>query len=406
MAERGELIVGLDLGATKVSAIVGEVKEGGIDIVGIGCHPSQGLKEGAIVNLEGMARSIKGAVEDAEIMAGCRISSVYAGISGSYIKSFNSHGAIGVKDGEISQKDINEVMEAAKAVAIPQDQEVLHVLPQEFIVDGQEGIQEPLGMNAVRLEARVHVVTAATRAAQNIIKCANKAGLEVKEVIFQQLASAEAVTTKEERDVGVVVLDIGGDTTKLALFHRGAIRHSAVLPLGGNHITSDISIGLRTPAQDAEGIKKKFGCALASLVDRGETFEVSSLGDRKTRLVSRQLLAEIIEARAQEILEMAQKEISPLGYERLLAGGVVITGGTSILRGMTELAEMVFGLPARLGLPAGIGGLVDQVLSPIYATGMGLVLYAYSNSHRKKRLARGKRGFGLIGRMKDWLAQI
>lgn len=407
MGKKGELIVGLDIGTTKVCVVAGEVREEGLEFVGIGSHPSRGIREGVVINVEGTVESIKRAVEDAEIMANCRISSVYAGISGSHIKSFNSHGVIGIKEKEVSARDINKVIEAAKAVAIPQDREIFHVLPQEFYVDDQGGIKNPLGMSGVRLEARVHIITGAAAVAQNIVKCTNKTGLEVKEIVCQPLAAAEAVVSPEEKELGVAVIDIGGGTTEVAVFTKGSVKHTAVLPLGGNHITSDISIGLRSAVPEAERIKKKFGAALGSMADLADTVEVSGLGERGARLVARKLLVEIIQARAEEILELASREIARSGFDKVLAGGVVLTGGTAILNGITDLAEMVFGLPSRLGVPNKTGGLVDDVLSPIYASGVGLVLYGYRQEHRTSYRSEEAPFFKrMTHRMRDWLAQF
>lgn len=405
MAKRGQLIVGLDIGTTKVCAIVGEVKEEGVDIVGIGCHPSRGLREGVVINVEGTVYAIKKAVEDAEMMAGCRITSAYTAIAGTHIKSFNSHGVIGIREKEVSERDVSRVIEAAKAMAIPPDREVFHILPQEFVVDDQMGIKEPVGMNGVRLEAKVHIVTGAAAAAQNIVKCTNRTGLEVKEIVLGQLASAQAVSSREERELGVAVLDIGGGTTDIALFSKGSVRYTACLPVGGNHITSDISIGLRVPGQEAERVKRKFGCAMVSMVERGESLEVSGVGDRAPRVVSRQLLAEIIEARAQEILEMARDEIVDSGYQDMLTGGVVLTGGASVLKGFPDLAEVVFCVPARLGVPAGIGGLVDSIMSPIYSTGVGLVLLGHQNGNRYPKGLEERPALQRAGiRIGRWLA--
>lgn len=407
MGKNGQLIVGLDIGTTKVCVVAGEAREEGLEFIGIGSHPSRGIREGVVINVEETVESIKRAVEDAEIMANCRISSVYAGVSGSHIKSFNSHGVIGIKEKEVSSRDINKVIEAAKAVAIPQDREVFHVLPQEFYVDDQGGINNPLGMSGVRLEARVHIITGAAAVAQNIVKCTNKTGLEVKEIVCQPLASAEAVVSPEEKELGVAVIDIGGGTTEVALFSQGSVKHTAVLPLGGQHITSDISIGLRTAAPEAERIKKKFGAALGSMADLADTVEVSGLGERSSRIVARKLLVEIIQARAEEILELAQREVARSGFDKVLAAGIVLTGGAAILNGMTDLAEIVFGLPCRLGLPSKTGGLVDEVLSPIYAGGVGLVLYGYrkdySSSFKAEEVPMLKR---MTHRMRDWLAQL
>ncbi len=384
MARKENIVVGLDIGTTKVCAIVGEVTEDGIDIIGFGSAPSKGLRKGVVINIAATEESIRRAVEEAENMAGCQISSAYAGIAGGHIRGFNSHGIVAVKDGEITQADVNRVIDAAKAVAIPLDREVIHVLPQQYIIDDQDGITEPLGMSAVRLEARVHIVTAALTSAQNIVKCTNRANLHCPAIVLEQLASAEAVLTQDEKDLGVCLIDIGGGTTDIAIFNDGAVVHTAVLPLGGNHLTNDIAVGIRTPQDEAEKIKKRFGAAVAANVDREEMIEVPSVGGRKPRVLSRQILCEIIEPRVEEIFQLVREEIQNTGYEDLLASGVVVTGGTSMLTEITAIGENTLGLPVRLGVPRGIGGLVDVVRSPMYATGVGLVVYG-----AKMQLASG-----------------
>jgi len=380
MANRREnLIVGLDIGTTKICAIVGNVTEDGVDIVGIGTSPSRGLRKGVVINIETTVASIKKAIEEAELMAGCEIKSVYAGIAGGHIKGFNSQGVIAIKNREVSPDDVRRVIDAAKAIAIPMDREVIHILPQEFIIDDQDGIREPLGMSGVRLEARVHIVTGAVASAQNIIKSCNRAGLDVADIVLEQLASSEAVISAEEKEIGVALVDIGGGTTDIAIFVDGAIKHTSVLSLGGNHLTNDIAVGLRTPMAEAERIKQKYGCCYTSMVGKEETIEVPSVGGRTPRVLSRQLLSEILEPRMEEIYTLVNREIVKSGFEDQIASGVVITGGTSILEGMPELAEQIFNLPVRRGLPQNIGGLVDVVNSPVYATGVGLVIYGSKN---------------------------
>lgn len=374
------LIVGLDIGTTKICAIVGNVTEEGIDIVGIGTSPSRGLRKGVVINIESTVASIRKAVEEAELMAGCEIKSVYAGIAGGHIKGFNSQGIIAIKNREVSTEDVKRVIDAAKAIAIPMDREVIHILPQEFIIDDQDGIREPLGMSGVRLEAKVHIVTGAVASAQNIIKSCNRAGLDVADIVLEQLASSEAVLSAEEKELGVALVDIGGGTTDIAIFIDGAIKHTSVLSLGGNQMTNDIAVGLRTPMAEAEKIKQKYGCCLSSLVGKDETIEVPSVGGRKPRVLSRQLLAEILEPRVQEIFDLVNRELIKSGYEDVIASGVVITGGSTILEGMPELAEQVFNLPVRRGVPTNIGGLIDVVNSPVYATGVGLVVYGSKNA--------------------------
>ena len=408
MGKQGELIVGLDIGTTKICAIVGEVSaEGAIDIIGIGSHPSKGLRRGAVVNIEATVDSIKAAIEEAELMAGCEITTVYTGIANGHIKGFNSQGIVAVKEKEVKKADIDRVIDAAKAVAIPLDREVIHVLPQEYIIDDQGGIKEPLGMSGVRLEAKVHIVTGACSSAQNIIKCANKTGLNVADIVLQPLASAEAVLTDEEKELGVALIDIGGGTTDLALFSSGSVVHTAVIALGGNSLTSDIAIGLRTPAHEAERIKQRHGCCLTSMVDKDETIEVPSVGGRAPRVLSRQILCEILEPRVEEILQLVGREIERCGYQDLLAGGVVITGGATLLAGVGELAEEVLGLPVRRGAPRAIGGLVDVVKSPMYATGVGLVQYGSKHQGLRRFRARDENVYHKVrSRMREWLGEI
>ncbi|MEW6058201.1 MAG: cell division protein FtsA [Bdellovibrionota bacterium] len=382
---RKDFVVGLDIGTTKICAIVGEVTESGIDIVGIGTHPSTGLRKGVVINIEGTVDSITKAIEEAELMAGCQITSVHAGIAGGHIKSFNSHGIVAVKDKEITPNDVQRVLDAAKAIAIPMDREVLHVVPQEFIIDEQDGIKEPVGMSGVRLESKVHIVTGAVSSAQNIIKSCNKAGLNVAEIVLEPIASAEAVLTHDERELGVILVDIGGGTSDIAIFSQGALVHTGVLAIGGNHITNDIAVGLRTPQNEAERIKIKYGCAMSSLVKGEETIEVPSVGGRKPRTVPRKLLAEIIEPRVEEIFSLIQREALKSGYQDLLASGVVITGGSTLLEGMPELAEFIFDMPVKRGMPSGVGGLKDVVNSPKFATGVGLLKHA-----ARKQMGRTK----------------
>ncbi len=403
MSRKENLIVGLDIGTTKICAIVGEVSSEGIDIVGIGTHPSRGLRKGVVVNIESTVASIKKAVEEAELMAGCGISSVFAGIAGGHIKGLNSHGVIAVKDGEVKESDVKRVIDAARAVAIPMDREVLHILPQEFIIDDQDGIKQPIGMSGVRLEAKVHIVTGAATSAQNIVKCANQGGLDVNDIVLEQLASAEAVLSPDEKDLGVAIIDIGGGTSDIAIFIEGSIRHTAVLSLGGDHLTNDIAIGLRTPTDEAEKIKKKYSCAMSSMVGKDDTINVPSMGGRKPRTLSRQLLADIIEPRVEEIFSLVKNEITRSGYEDLLASGIVITGGSSLMDGMPELGEQIFNLPVRRGLPQGIGGLVDVVNSPIYATGVGLVIHGHTQPNKNRFKMGDENLFSKVTkRMREW----
>ena len=404
-----DFIVGLDIGTTKICAIVGEVTESGIDIVGIGTHPSTGLRKGVVINIESTVDSITKAIEEAELMAGSKITAVYAGIAGGHIKSFNSHGIVAVKDKEITEGDVQRVLDAAKAIAIPMDREVIHVVPQEYIIDDQDGIKEPVGMSGVRLESKVHIVTGAVSSAQNIIKSCNKSGLNVTEIVLEPIASGEAVLTHDERELGVVLVDIGGGTSDLAIFSQGALVHTGVLTLGGNHITNDIAVGLRTPQNEAEKIKIKFGCAMSSLVKGDETIEVPSVGGRKPRTVPRKLLAEIIEPRVEEIFSLIQREIVKSGYQDMLASGIVITGGTTILDGMVELAEFIFDMPVKRGVPIGVGGLKDVVNSPKFATGVGLLKYAARKNASRTKFPirdRAKVYDKVRSSMKGWLKDL
>jgi cell division protein FtsA len=407
MGRRNSLVVGLDIGTSKVCAIVGEMTERGVEVIGVGSHLSQGLRKGVVINIESTVESIKKAVEEAELMAGCEINSVFTGIAGGHIKGFNSHGIVAVKNKEVSERDVERVIDAAKAVAIPMDREVLHILPQDYIIDEQDGIKEPLGMSGVRLEAKVHIVTGAVTSAQNIIKCCNRTGLNVADIVLEPLASAEAVLSPEEKELGVALVDMGGGTTDIALFHDGAVKHTAVLAIGGNHLTSDIAAGLRTPIGEAEKIKQRYGYARTNMVTRDERVEVPSVGGRNSRTISRQILCEIIEPRLDEIFQLIRREIAKSGYDGSLASGVVMTGGSTLLPGMVEMGEDVMGMPARLGVPMHVGGLVDVISSPIYATGVGLVLYGMKRQEKNFFRIREDNIFGKVrGRMVDWLSEF
>jgi len=376
-ASDNKMIVGLDIGTSKIVAIVGAITpEGRLEIVGIGSHRSNGLKKGVVVNIESTVLSIQRAIEEAELMAGCQIHSVYAGIAGSHIRSLNSHGIVAIKDREVFPQDLERVIDAAQAVAIPADQKILHILPQEFLIDDQDGVKEPLGMSGVRLEAKVHLVTCAVNAAQNIEKCIRRCGLEVEDIILEQLASSYAVLTEDEKELGVCVVDIGGGTTDIAIFTDGAIRHTGVIPIAGDQVTNDIAMALRTPTPNAEEIKIKYACALAKLTSPDETIKVPSVGDREPRDLSRQALAEVVEPRYDELFTLVQSELRRSGFEDLMAAGIVLTGGTSKMEGVIELAEEIFHMPVRLGAPQNIRGLTDIVNNPIYSTGVGLLLYA------------------------------
>jgi cell division protein FtsA len=407
MAKRSErnLVVGLDIGTSKVVAIVGEIKsDGALEIIGIGSHPSRGLKKGVVVNIESTVQSIQRAVEEAELMAGCEIHSVYAGIAGSHVRSLNSHGIVAIKDKEVVQGDVERVIDAAKAVAIPADQKILHVLPQEYIIDAQEGIRDPIGMSGVRLEAKVHIVTGADSAAQNIVKCVQRCGLAVDDIVLEQLASSYAVLTEDEKDLGVCVVDIGGGTTDIAVFGNGAIRHTAVIPIAGDQVTNDIAVSMRTPTQYAEDIKIKYACALSQLANPDETIEVPSVGDRPPRRLARQTLAEIVEPRYEELFGLIRDELRRAGLEEAVATGIVLTGGSAKMEGAVELAEEVFHMPVRLGVPQYVSGLVDVVSNPIHATGVGLLLYAKSTMDVRHTdtplLAGGVKS--MLERMKAW----
>ncbi len=408
MARRDDekLIVGLDIGTSKVLAIVGEMcPTGEVEIMGVGHHPSRGIKKGVVVNIESTVQSIQRAIEEAELMAGCQIHSVYAGIAGSHINSFNSHGIVAIKDKEVAGGDVGRVIEAARALAIPADQKILHILPQEYVIDNQDGVREPQGMCGVRLEAKVHIVTGAVSAAQNIIKCVRRCGLEVDDVVLEQIASSMSVLTEDEKELGVCLADIGGGTTDISVFTGGAIRHTAVIPIAGDQVTNDIAVALRTPTQHAEDIKMKYGCALTALARRDETIEVPSVGDRPPRKLSRQTLAEVIEPRIEELYGLVLAELRRSGFEEVMGSGVVLTGGSSKMVGMIDLAEEVFHMPVRLGVPQYVGGLTGVIDNPIYATGVGLVLYGAQNDNGLPYLihASSNSGFkGIFDKARSW----
>ena len=402
--ETENMIVGLDIGTSKVVAIVGKRKmDGTIEVVGIGSHPSRGLKRGVVVNIETTVQAIQRAVEEAELMAGCRIHSVYAGIAGSHIKSLNSHGIVAIRDREVTQADIDRVIDAAQAVAIPADQKILHILPQEFVIDSQEGIKEPLGMSGVRLEAKVHLVTCAVNAAQNIEKCVRRCGLEVDDIILEQLASSHAILTEDEKELGVCVVDIGGGTTDIAVFTGGAIRHTAVIPIAGDQVTNDIAMALRTPTQNAEEIKIKYACALTQLAGADETIKVPSVGDRPPRDLSRQALAEVVEPRYEELFTLVQSELRRSGFEDLIPAGIVLTGGSSTMEGVVELAEEIFHMPVRLASPQAVFGMTEVVNNPIYATGVGLLIHGFRQMDLGRTpVLKGEDAPSLFERMKAW----
>jgi cell division protein FtsA len=396
MGRKNNVLVGLDIGTTKTTAIVGEVTDTGIDIIGIGTSPAKEMRKGAVVNIDNMVESIKTAVEEAEHMSGCHINSVYVGIAGNHVKGQNSLGIVSIKGREVDEDDVQRAIEASRAIAVPVDREIMHILPQNYVVDGQDGIKDPKGMSGVRLEAKVHIVTASSSAIQNIIKSVSRVGLDIDDIVMEQLAASEALLSSDEKDLGVAVIDIGGANTGISIFSEGCIKHTAILPLGGNYVTSDIATGLRTPLSEAESIKIKYGCAMTALIPKEETIQVPSVGGREDREVSRQILGRIIEPRIEEILSFAFKEIVRAGFEDMLAAGVVLSGGTSLMPGIVELAEQVFDMPARRGNPDGVGGLADVVNSPAHAVGVGLI--AYGSKHIEGESVYGRK-IGIVGRI-------
>jgi cell division protein FtsA len=381
--ESKNLIVGLDIGTSKIVAIVAELQpEGGLKVIGLGQHTSRGLKKGVVINIDSTVQAIQRALEEAELMADCKISGVFTGIAGSHIKSLNSHGMVKIKDAEVSQADVERVIETARAIALPSDQQILHILTQEFIIDGQDDVREPIGMSGMKLEVKVHIVTGAVSAAQNIVKCVKRCGLEVNDLVLQPLASSVATLTEDEKELGVCLVDIGGGTTDIAVFKQGAIRHTAVVPIAGDQITNDVAVAFRTPTQSAEDIKVKHGCALRQLADAKEIVEVPGVDGREPRQLSVQTLAEVIEPRVVELYEFVLNELRRSGMEEMIASGIVITGGSSQMRGMVELGEEIFHMPVRLGLPRHVGGLSEVVSNPRYATAVGLVLMGKNEIER------------------------
>ena len=397
------LIVGLDIGTSKVVAMVAELApDGRLEVIGMGSHESRGLKKGVVVNIESTVNAIQRALEEAELMADCKIQRVYTGIAGSHIRSFNSTGMVAVKDKEVGPIDVSRAIETARAMSIPTDQQVLHILTQEFIVDGQDGVREPMGMSGVRLEVKVHIVTGAVSAAQNIVKCVRRCGLDVADLILQPLASSLSVLTEDEKELGVALVDIGGGTTDIAIFREGAIRHTAVVPIAGDQITNDVAMALRTPTQDAEELKIRHGVALRQLADPNEMIDVPGVGDRPPRQLSRQVLAEVVEPRIEELYSLVQRVIRESGYEELLSSGIVLTGGSSVMQGMVELGEEIFHMPVRLGVPRYAGGLSDVVRSPRYATAVGLLLEGRSQMERGLLARQGGSFKQVMARMKEW----
>ena len=405
---KSDLLIGLDIGTTKICAVVGEITEDGVDIVGIGTSPSTGLRKGVVVNIEETVKSVQKALEEAELMAGCEIRAVYAGIAGSHIKGFNSHGVIAIKGGEVTTKDMERALEAASAVAIPLDRDVIHTLPQEYIVDDQEGILHPLGMAGVRLEVKVHIVTGSVTSAQNIIRSCHRSGLDVSDIVLESLASSKAVLTQEERELGVALVDLGGGTTDIAIFANDTIKHTGVLPFGGQNLTNDIAYGLCTPTASAERIKKTYGCALVDLVHPNDVIEVPSVSPREPRRLSRQVLAEICQPRMEEILTHVDEELIRSGYKNRIGAGVVLTGGSALIEGCQELSENIFNLPTRVGYPRNVGGLKDVVNNPKFATAVGLLCYAAEKEGRERKFRiRDDNVFDrILSRMKKWFADI
>ena len=399
MARKEHYLVGLDVGTSKVAAIVAEaVEDGSIDIIGIGVVEAQGIRRGVVVNLEAAVESIKKAIEEAELTAGVEIGSVHLGLSGAHLKAFNSRGVVAVSGAnpEITHEDMRRAIDAAKGVSLPSGREILHVLPQDFMVDDQDGIVEPVGMKGTRLEVNVHVVTGSISSAQNITSCVNRAGVRVADTLIEQLAAAESVLTADERELGVALVDIGAGTTDLAIFERGSLWHTGVVEMGGNHFTNDIAVGLRTPIPEAEKTKRRSGCALASMIDETETIEVASVGGRQPRIMSRRILTEILQPRAEELFHALWDDIRKAGYERSLRSGIVLCGGGSLLDGMSEVAEQIFDLPIRRGCPVGVGGLTDHVNSPPFATGVGLVKHAHRQQMREEERVAGLGGFSRL----------
>ena len=407
MTESKDLIVGLDIGTSKIVALVADVTpEGSLNIIGMGQAPSRGLKKGVVVNIEATVSAIQRALEEAELMANCKITHVYTGIAGSHIKAQNSSGMLPIRDREVSQADVDRVIEIARALNIPADQQVLHVLPQEFIIDGQDGVREPLGMSGVRLEVKVHIVTGAVSAAQNIVKCVRRCGLEVKDLVLQPLASSYAVLNDDEKDLGVCIVDIGGGTTDIAVFTRGAIQHVAVIPIAGDQVTNDIAMTLRTPTREAEDLKIQHGIALRQLADPKEMIEVPGIGERGPRMLSKQLLSEVIEPRVEELFSMVQAELRRSGFEEQISSGLVITGGSSLMKGMVELAEEVFHMPVRIGVPEYVGGFSERVRNPRFATSVGLLLAGLEKHEMDEIIRIQGAGFKqTMERMKTWFQQ-
>ena len=412
MPKSERYVVGLDIGTTKIGCVVAELRESGaVDVVGVGESPSRGLRKGVVVNLEATVEAVKSAVEQAELMAGVHVESATVGVAGAHIRSFNSRGVIAVsgKDRTVTRDDLRRVLDAARAVSIPEDREIVHVLAQEFVLDDQGGITSPVGMNGSRLEANVHIVTASSTSIQNLVSCVNRAGVEVRDTVLKQLAVAESVLSRDEKELGVALIDMGGGTTDLAIFERGSIWHTSVLPVGGDHFTNDLAVGLRTPIPDADRLKRKFGCAWATMVEENEAVEVPTVGGRKPRLLSRQIMAEILQPRAEEIFTLVHEEITRAGFSKLLNAGVVLLGGGCLLPGMTEVAEQLFDLPVRLGQPGGAGGLIEPVSGPQHATAIGLALYGARHQRPRRWPAMQPNAGAFLkmgGRVRAWFSEM
>ena len=404
MKENKNLVVGLDIGTSKIVAIVSEVTpDGQLNVIGLGTQPSRGLKKGVVVNIEATMASIQRVLEEAELMADCKIAEVYTGIAGSHIRGFNSHGMVAIKEKEVTQADIDRVIETAKAIAIPNDQQILHVLPQEFVIDGQEDVKEPLGMSGVRLEVKVHIVTGAVSAAENITKCVRRCGLKVRDLILQPLASSLAVLSDDEKELGVCLIDIGGGTTDIAVFTGGSIRHTAVIPIAGDQVSNDIAMALRTPTKEAEDLKRTYGCALKQLASPSEIIEVPGVGERPARQLSRQTLAEVIEPRIEELFSLVQANLRQSGFEELISSGIVLTGGSSVMKGMVELGEEIFHMPVRIGVPTYVGGLADVVRNPRYSTAVGLLMEGREQFVRNEQARAQISGMqSVVERMTGW----
>lgn len=401
-----DLVVGLDIGTSRIIALVADLdQEGRLNVIGVGSQESRGLKKGAVVNIEEAVHTISRVIQEVELMADCKVSHVYTGIAGSHIKSFNSNGMVAIKDKEVTQADVERVIETARAMPIPADQEILHILTQEFVIDGQDSIREPIGMSGMRLEVKTHIVTGAVSAAQNIVKCVRRCGLEANDLVLQPLASSYAVLSEDEKDLGVCLIDIGGGTTDIAVWTQGAIRHTSVIPIAGDQVTNDIAMALRTPTREAEDIKIRFGCALTHMADAAESIDVAGVDDRPSRKLSRRALADVIQPRVEELFELIQHELRRAGFEDVLSSGIVLTGGASAMPGMVELGEEIFHMPVRLGSPKYTGSLADVVQSPRFSTAYGLLLEAQTQRRRGQKIQEKRGVSDVFSSMKQWFAK-